>query len=406
MLDLFQCAPDRMITDHSHGRLDAMNKRPIRVLHVVSRMHRAGVETWLMHLLRHADRSEYQMDFLVHSEEPAHYDAEIRALGSKQLFAAPLRRVMRYRAHVKHLLRDHPPYDIVHSHLDCFGGYPLRCAAEAGIPVRIAYMHVDLAAYVSHLRWSLQVYSRYSQSLVRRYGTLGISVTKDAGRPLFAQWGRPWRTLSYGIDLGPLRPTRTRSNARAEFGIPDGVIVIGHAGRFAEQKNHTKFVEITEAIRRKTDKFHVVLAGDGPLRQEIEREVVRRGLSKHVAFVGVRADIPRLLTSLFDVVLFPSLFEGNPVFITEAQAAGCPVVMSNTIAREADLVPEVLTRLPLSLSADKWADAVLEVGRRRRSPKDQLAAHETVVNSPMNILRSTESLLSLYRQSCVSRRAA
>src|SRR2546423_12362538 len=124
--------------------------RPIRVLHAVSRMDRVGPETWLMHVLRHMDRRQIQMDFLVHVEKPGRYDAEVRSLGSNLFYGASLRNLWNYDHNVKALLREAAPYDIFHSHLDHFVGYPLKCAARAGIPVRIAHIHTDLARSLSH----------------------------------------------------------------------------------------------------------------------------------------------------------------------------------------------------------------------------------------------------------------
>ena len=182
----------------------------MRILHVVSRMDRAGIETWLMHVLRHTDRQRFQMDFLVHREQPGHYDEEIRSLGGKVLFAAPLRHVLRYSRAVQQVLRDNPPYDVVHSHLDYVSGYPLRCAALAGVPVRIAHSHNDLARGFPRLRWTLKMYVRHSRRLIPRWSTLGLSPSTVAGQSLFQtpRWTRPWKILPYGIDLAPFAPAQ------------------------------------------------------------------------------------------------------------------------------------------------------------------------------------------------------
>lgn len=389
----------------------ATNRRqhqPLRILQVVSRMQRAGIETWLMHVLRHVDRERFQMDFLVHREEPGHFDDEIRALGSRVLFAAPLRRVCKYSQLVTHLLRSAPPYDIVHSHLDYFSGYPLKCADRVGVPIRIAHSHNDLARSYPRLRWSLKLYAQRSMSLISRHCTLGLATSAVAGESLFGrqQSSFHWSVLPCGIDLSVYAPEKTRGDIRSEFGIPDDAIVVGHVGRFAEQKNHDMILNIAEAMLRRTSKFHLVLVGEGPLRERTEEEVNRRGLATHVTFAGVRGDVPRLLASAFDVFLFPSLFEGLGLVVVEAQSAGCPVVISDVVPHEADVVSRLITRLPLSSPTEQWAEAILQSSLKSRSYDARVAAYTAIGNSPFNISVSVRNLTSLYSREFLNCKAA
>ena len=118
-----------------------MNDRSIRVLHIVGGMNRCGVETWLMHVLRHINKARYAMDFLVHTSQECAYDRELVSLGSRLHYCPSPRYPIQYAMNFRRILRNHRPYDVVHSHVHRFGGYVLKLAHSAGIPVRIAHSH-------------------------------------------------------------------------------------------------------------------------------------------------------------------------------------------------------------------------------------------------------------------------
>ena len=118
---------------------------PLRVLHVLGALNPGGVESWMLQVLRNFDRERFQLDFLVHSEKPAAYDDDVRALGARILPCPGPRRPWSYGPRFKRILREFGPYDVVHSHVHDFSGYILRLARQAGIPVRIAHSHCDLS---------------------------------------------------------------------------------------------------------------------------------------------------------------------------------------------------------------------------------------------------------------------
>jgi len=371
-------------------------------------MDRAGVETWLMHVLRSVDRSQFQMDFLVHSEVPAHFDTEIRSLGSRILYGMPLKRTWKYGSAIRNQLRQAPPYDIVHAHLDYFSGFALKVANQAGVPVRIAHSHNDLTRSFAGLRWSRQLFAARGRSLALRHATHGLACCFTAGQSMFGKQRSsvPWKVLPYGIELSPFLPVTSHQDFRREFGIPDDTLIIGHVGRFFPQKNHALIIRIADALRRRGADFRLVLVGDGPLRSKIETDIHDRGLCNYITLTGVRADIPRLFTSLFDVFLFPSLFEGLPVVLIEAQAAGCPTVISDVISPEIHFVQNLVKPVSLTADAEQWADAVLHSAGEPRSREQRLAALKTIRNSPGNIDNCVESLTNLYLREASARKAA
>jgi glycosyltransferase involved in cell wall biosynthesis len=237
--------------------------------------------------------------------------------------------------------------------------------------------------------------------LIQRYATVGLAASEEAGRALWgAQWSRDprWRILYYGIDLVPFQSNLNKSDVRMEFEIPKDTYVIGNVGRFDHQKNHMHALRVFKALVSRMSNVRLLLVGDGPLREDIEREITRLGLDNYVLFTGVRGDVPRLLLGGIDLMLFPSFYEGLPVAVLEAQAAGVPVVLSDAITREVEVVPKLMTWVPLSDSLSKWSDACVATLRRRRdTPCEDAWRH--LASGKFDITTNVKLLESIYLDS-------
>src|SRR6516165_6850040 len=369
----------------------------IRVLHIVGGMGRGGVETWLLHVLRHIDRERFQMDFLVHTVEPCPYDNQIRALGSQILPCLRPQRPWSYARNFRRILAAYGPYQIVHSHVHHYSGYTLRLAQRAGTPIRIAHSHNDVClqdASPGLLRW---IYLVTAKRWIRRFGTMRLAASEKAAEALFgSSWQRSstCRLLYYGIDLVPFR-AQADPSVRAVLRLAPDAFVIGHVGRFDAQKNHCFLLEIFRNVADADPRARLLLIGDGPLRPAIERRVAELGFTERVLFAGVRPDVPRVLLGAVNVFVMPSLHEGLPLAGLEAQAAGLPCVFADSITTELDVVPQLVTRLRLSQPSSAWAGVVL--AKRDQAPPitrdEALAAMEA---SPFNIRRSVAELTRVY----------
>jgi glycosyltransferase involved in cell wall biosynthesis len=377
--------------------------RRIRVLHIVGGMGRGGVETWLLHVLRHINRERFQMDFMVHTAEPCPYDDEVRALGSRILPCLRPERPWHYAKNFRRILAAYGPYDIVHSHVHHYSGYTLRLAQHAGVPIRIAHSHNDAPPQdisPSPLRW---VYLTIAKHWIRCFATIGLAASGKAAEALFGrQWQRSsfCRLLYYGIDLAPFR-SRADPSIRAALQLCPDAFVIVHVGRFDEQKNHGFLLEIFRSVADADSRSRLVLIGDGHLRPAVEQRAAEMGITERVVFAGLRADVPRVLLGVANVFVMPSLHEGLPLAGLEAQAAGLPCVFADSITAELDVVPQLVTRLRLSDSSSDWA-RVLLAKRDQAPPVKQDEALEVMQASPFDILRSAAELARLYQTIAVS----
>lgn len=370
----------------------------LRILHVVGGMNRGGIETWLMHVLRHIDRDRFQMDFLVHTAEPCPYDDEVRDLGSRIIACPHTSNPWIYGSDLKKILRQYGPYDIVQSHVHHFSGFVLRVARQADIPICIAHSHNDTSALEAKAGLYRRLYVGLTKWLIGRYATAGFGCSAKASANLFGPaWERDprWRIFYCGIDLTKFNHVVDSVAVRAEFGIPADAFTIGHVGRFDRQKNHEFLVEIAAEVAKREPKMRLLLVGDGPLRSPVEEKVKQMGLTDLVIFAGVQPNVPRLMLGAMDVFLLPSLHEGLPVVGIEAQAAGLPFILSDVITEEVDRVQPLIHRISLSQPASVWAKTILSA-RNTVSNITQADSLALLENGQFNIACSIDSLTKIY----------
>jgi glycosyltransferase involved in cell wall biosynthesis len=374
-------------------------KGSVRILQVVGHgMARGGLETWLMHILRHIDREQFRMDFVVETAQRQGYDEEVRALGSRIIRCPQHRRLLTYGRNFSRILRDQGPYDIVHSHFHHYNGYVLYLARRAGVPVRIAHSHNDFT-YDDEQRGALwRLYTQAMRRLITKNATSGLAASREAAGALYGStWESDlrWRVLHCGIDLKPFEVSVEPATVRAELGIPADAFVIGHVGRFYVQKNHAFLVNIAAEVARREPKMRLLLVGDGPLRPAIKDRVARSGIADKTIFAGVRPDVPRLMLGAMDVFVLPSLFEGLPLVGIETQAAGLPLIRSDVISPEMDVVQPLIQRVSLTQQVSDWAEAILAAPPMALSIT-QRATLRTMRHSHLNIDSSVEKVRHIY----------
>ena len=375
----------------------------MRILHVVGSMKREGIQTWLMHVLRRVDPVDYHMDFLVHTSEEAAYDKEIRDAGSL-IIPCPWnhRYPPQYASDFRRAVREYGPYDILHSHLDYYSGVVLWLADSVGSEKLIAHSHNDARVIEQGARVTTRAFVNLNKWMISRYAICGLAASRKAAEFLFGlEWEHDprWRLLFCGIDLDPFKQAVDNHKIRAELGIPAKAFVVGHVGRFYEQKNHTFLIDIAFEVAKTGADIRFLLVGDGPLRRAIEQKVERMGLQENVIFAGVRENIPSLMLGAMDAFILPSLHEGLPLTLMEAQAAGLPCIYSDVISDEADIVNYLVHRLPVEGPADIWAAEILKLWRMKPTAKNAEAI-AIVENSAFNIASSVEELIRIYEGLC------
>ena len=356
-----------------------------RVLQVVTYMGRGGLETMLMNYYRHIDRSKVQFDFLTHRSFEADYDREITALGGKIYHLPRLNPLSgSYLRQLDAFFREHPEYRVVHSHLDCMAGIPLKYAERNGVPVRIAHAHNTNQE--KNLKYPLKMLCRRD---IPRYATDLFACSEAAGSWMFGK--NRFSVINNAIDANQYAPDPAKRNQiRREFGIPDDALVLGHVGRFMPVKNHEFLLKVLCELKAVDDSCRLLLVGDGPNQARIKEMAGSMDISDRVIFTGVRGDVPALLQAM-DVFLFPSLFEGLPLALIEAQCSGLPCLKSEFVPEESVKVPAIVRSVELAKGPKEWASAAQSLARIIRTGRAQ-----EITDAGFNILEEARKLESFY----------
>ena len=335
----------------------------IRVLHSVSYMHRAGVETFLMNYYRHIDRTLIQFDFLCNKQVKGDYDDEIRELGGRIFYRPGFDQLCeeKYVAFWKNFLSEHPEIQIIHAHNGAKQYYPLQGAKEAGFPIRIAHAHSTEFVHDEKYQRRLSLIKLLPHAASFFFGCstkagqffFGDDCWKEKG--ILIKNAVPCEQFAWNPDV--------RRQIRSELGLSD-CFVLGHVGRFMTQKNHNRLLEIFCKVHYKSPSSKLLLVGEGELMDTIREKARLLHLEDDAILVGNQAEMSKWYQAM-DVFVMPSLFEGLPVAGIEAQAAGLPCIFSDVVSQEAALTDEV-RYISLNSSDSEWADTILSFANFQR----------------------------------------
>ena len=352
-----------------------------RILQVVTYMGRGGIETMLMNHYRQIDRTKVQFDFLVHRDFRADFDDEIEALGGHIYRIPPMNPISaNYCKALSDFFRTHN-YRVVHCHLNYMSGVVLAEAKKAGVPVRIAHAHT------ASMNPGWKQYARQiCKYLIPSTATHLLACSTQAGKSVFGN--RTFCLMPNAIDAGAFHFSEAvRQEMRTKLGLGEHFAVM-HVGRFGAEKNHRFLLDVFSHLREAEPNAKLVLVGDGALRIEMEERAKRMFPEGAVRFLGIRTDISQLLQAA-DVFAFPSIFEGFGISVVEAQAAGLPCVMSNTVTDEC-IVTDLVTALPID-DPEVWAEEILK--KRGTVRTDRLAEIQA---AGYDITAAAEKLTRFY----------
>lgn len=340
-----------------------------RLLCLISVMNTGGAETFLMKLYRQMDRTKYQMDFCVNVFEEGFYDSEINKLGGRIYRIPPKSSGIKvFKRQLTEIIANNNYKYVMRITSNCAGFMDLKIAKQAGAEVCIARSSNSsdgegVKQKIVH-RLGRLLYGRYVD---KKIAPSDLAAEYTFGRRAYKNG--EVKILHNALDLDTYRYTETGRNAiRKEFSIAEDAKVIGHIGRFNRQKNHEFLIKIFNEIHRTNTNTVLLLVGCGELEQKIRSQVDACGLKDAVIFAGVRSDIPSILSAM-DVFLFPSLYEGMPNTVIEAQATGLPCIISDTITKEADITG-IVRYMDISASPEVWSKEVLSLDMKRMDVKE------------------------------------
>jgi len=345
------------------------------------------------------------MDFLTTKSSLGTYDEQLSALGSRIFRSSIAKRGLpSFAKEFWRILKQHGPFDVVHSHLHHFSGAVLAVARLAGVPIRVAHSHSDRSSVDSSARLFRRLYLWFSRKLIQWSCTKCLAVSEGAAASLLGNgWQNDPRVEIFrcGLDFEQFRSRTPRPEALKSLGVQGNPTVFGTIGRLVASKNHSFLLDIFSKILDRDPNSVLVIVGDGPMRQTLEDLAGKARIANRVYFTGARSDIPAILTGAFDVFIFPSLYEGLPLALLEAQAAGVPSIVSTTITPESFVIPELIKPLPLSDGPESWAQSALEASTGLRELS--FDSVDLMLSSKFAIQNSVNELCRIYRTTSDSR---
>ena len=368
-----------------------------RALHVLGGLDPGGVERWLLDTVRLRGDSPWGFDFCLLGPERGSYAPRLEALGCRTLHCRLVPQAT-FPARLLALLRRERS-QVVHSHVHHFSGTVLAIARAAGVAVRAAHSHTcEIPVGMSPRR---RLYRHLMRALLENAMTQGFACTERAAGFAGERLRSRFRVLPCGIDLRAFERSRPRrAELRRQFGIPGEVPVLGHVGRLAEEKNQAFLLRTMARLVSRVPRARLVIAGGGGLRGNLEAMVRRFGLEPRVVFTGPRDDVPELL-GIFDAFALPSLREGLPAAMLEAQAAGLPCVVSEQTPAEAVVLPERVERIALSGGTELWAEALARALEQPRwNGRD---ACRRLRQGGFDVAKSFEMLTKAYEEGLTTR---
>ena len=362
-------------------------KPVLRVAHVFGTLNLGGAETMIMNVFRSLGNRPVRFDFFVSGQEQGYYEPEIHALGGK-VHHLTKRSEDAWRHHRDlHRIVKEQRYDILHFH------------TQNAFTTLLEILMVKLAGkakIVVHchntMDWRgkrMLLLHKACRGMLNKLTDVKLSCGADAAQWLYGS--------EYGVTVIPLPvicdrylydPERADSLRRAA-GL-DGKRVYLHVGRFSDVKNHSFLLDVFAELVKRQENSILLLAGDGELRNRMEEKAETLGIGENVFFLGNISDVYDKMC-LADGMIFPSKYEGFPTVILEAQAAGLPCLIADTIT-PAIAITNLVERYPLEASAAQWAERILQ---KSADSAMRLTANERIRNL-YDVKVTVEQLMRAY----------
>lgn len=360
----------------------------IKILYVLTVLNKGGLETMIMNYYRNFDKTKFEFHFLVHRDS-GYFENELIGDGAFIHRASPLsfsfRNFIKYRKELDVFFKNNH-FDIVHVHNNSFGYFPLKYAKKNGAKVRI--MHSHTSALKDDVKKILL--GKLLNKKIPTVATDLFACGDEAGKWMYKN--KKFEIIPNAIEVDKFAFNPEIRNSFRENLSAQNTINIINVARFNYFKNHLFLLEVFAEIIKKNTNYKLFLVGDGELKTQILEKIKKLKIERNVELQGIRNDIPELLQAM-DVFLFPSLFEGLPVSLVEAQATGIQCVISDGVPAESILVKENVKVISLKENAEQWANKILEIKNFER--KD---VSEIIKEKGYDIKENAKKLEEKYRE--------
>ena len=338
-----------------------------------------GIESVIMNIYRNIDREKIQFDFLLpHDMGKMAYEDEVLGMGGRifRIIYSERESFFGSRRCFKNYFKKHPETKAVHLHTNFPYAFPLKIAKKCKVPVRIIHAHssVQLFENGSGLKYILKKFRNYIvYKQIDKYPNTYFSCSDLAAKSTFKNNHYVW--IKNGININDFSySTQIREALRKSNGINKDEVVIGFVGKLCEIKNPLYVLDIFNEYLTINKKAHLIIIGDGELRKKLEKKIVEYNIRDKVHILGMVVEADKWYQA-FDVFVLPSLFEGLPVVLVEAQTAGLPCIVSDTVTKQI-AITDLIKYRSVNLEPTVWAkdiDGIMTIQYDREKYKQRMA---------------------------------
>lgn len=326
----------------------------IKVLQVVPLLAYGGVEKVVRNYYDVLDKDEYHFDFVTHGGVED-YHQSMQDDGSRIFYFQTIGKlgIQGYEKQIRSQINV-SEYDIIHIHIGDITGLYAYAFRKSGAKKIICHAHTTQAVGSSKNFFKPKVLLRL---LANKESDYRFACGVDAGDYCFGK-GK-YTLLPNAIDYDRFNNVSNDQieALRKEFALKDGYKVIGHVGAFIDQKNQLFLLDVFAELLKQRSDIYLMLIGDGKQRPLIEEKIQTLHLEDNVILCGIRKDV-NVFMKLFDLFVFPSLFEGLPVVGVEAQTAGLRCLFSDQIDRRLDIGCGLVSFLPIDKDVYPWCETI------------------------------------------------
>ena len=337
-------------------------QKAIRIVHNIASLHFGGSQAFVMSIYRNIDRNKVQFDFILTPEEKEGFYDEIDNLGGK-IYTCPKytgKNHIQYCKWWKNFFAEHPEYKVIHGHVRSTASIYLKIAKKYGV-ITIAHSHST-----SNGSGISAIVKGIMQLPIRKQADFLFACSDKAGKWLFGEktiTQQNYYMIPNGVDLKRFEfDINKRNQMRMTLGIKEDMMILGHIGRFSKPKNHKFLLNVFNHYHKINSNSKLLLVGDGELFESIKQHINQLGISDAVIMTGSKQNTEDYY-QVMDIFLFPSLWEGLPVSVVEAQANGLQCIISDVITHDVDLTA-LIQYLPLDEKL--WLGAITEAHKKKR----------------------------------------
>ena len=359
-----------------------------KILEIVPTLEAGGIENIIYNYFCDKDKyKNYEIEFITHSCNGT-VEARLSKLGYKIYNITPKKsNVFKYLRDINYIVAK-GKYDIMHVHQNEMSFVPLLIGIIFGVRIRIVHMHSADFSKRGIAKIKQKLCGGLSVAFANRYWACG----KNAARSLYGERIESVYIMHNAIDLGKYqRAVACRYELRKKLGLADDEYIIGQIGRFTEEKNHLFTIGLMSRLKGLNFPYKCVFIGDGPLKSKVQDAAIEKEIIDNLIFTGNVDNVEQYMVCM-DLIILPSLHEGLPVTVIEAQAAGVKTIIADTITKEVCITP--LVKMMPTTNDNLWIDEILK--NRGCGASDMNAVWSKLTLEGYNIEYARESVFRKF----------